>query len=426
MTDYRKMWEDMGMDVETHDLLCEALPQAYGDVYLSQEDRPEGMDYFNMIVADIHGIRPKELLDAQAEGKKVVGSFCIHVPDELVIAAGAIPTGLCSGSQFWVPEGEKYLPTSTCPLIKASIGARFGKTCPYSRLADLFVCENTCDGKKKAWEVLAEQAPVHVMDIPQMKREKDFAHWKSELEDYIKVLEDLTGNTITEESLAEAIKIVNNKRKALQRLYNFRKLDKVPISGLDTLLITQIAFFDDPERFATMVNKLCDELDKRVEEGFSVYPEGAKRLMLSGTPLSIPNWKLHNIIEASGDAVVVEEMCTGSRYFENLVDESGTSIDEMLDNLVERYLGHINCACFTPNTGRIEDIERLYDEYNAEGVIDVNLKFCGIYDMEGVVVEKALKDADIPVIGIETDYTEQDVEQLKTRIGAFSEVLENR
>ena len=47
MADYRAMWEGLGMDVNTHDLLCEALPQAFGDVYLSQGNRPEGMDYFN-------------------------------------------------------------------------------------------------------------------------------------------------------------------------------------------------------------------------------------------------------------------------------------------------------------------------------------------------------------------------------------------
>ncbi len=426
MTDNKQMWTELGMDVETHDLLCEALPQAYGDVYLSQENRPEGMDYFNMIVADIHGLRPAELIEAQKEGKKVVGSFCIHVPDELVLAAGAIPTGLCSGSQFWVPEGEKHLPTTTCPLIKASIGARFGRTCPYSRIADLFVCENTCDGKKKAWEILAEDAPVYVMDIPQMKRERDFLHWKDELYGYKEKLEEITGNKITEESLKEAIHTVNEKRKALQRLYNFRKEPNVPISGLDTLLITQIAFFDDPKRFAAMVNKLCDELDQKKAEGFSVYEKDAVRLMLSGTPLSIPNWKLHHIIESSGAAVIIEEMCTGSRYFENLVDESGETIDEMLENLTQRYLGGINCACFTPNDARIDDIIRLSEEYHADGVIDVNLKFCGIYDMEGVKVEKTLKEKDIPILGIETDYTDQDAEQLKTRIGAFVELLENR
>ena len=88
------------------------------------------MDYFNMVVADIHGIRPAELVAFQKKGGKVVGSFCIHVPDEVVIAGGAIATGLCSGSQFWVPGGEKVLQTATCALIKALLGARFDRTVP--------------------------------------------------------------------------------------------------------------------------------------------------------------------------------------------------------------------------------------------------------------------------------------------------------
>ena len=95
----------------------------------------------------------------------------------------------------------------------------------------------------------------------------------------------------------------------------------------------------------------------------------------------------------------------------------------MVKNLAQRYLGNINCACFTPNKSRIDDIIRLAKEYKADGVIDVNLKFCNIYDIEGYFVEKALSDAGIPCIGIETDYTDEDAEQLKTRIGAFIEML---
>lgn len=423
MADYREMWNDLGMDLETHDILCEVLPVAFGDVFLSQENRPECMDYFNMVVAEIHGIRPAELIEHQKKGGKVVGSFCIHVPDEVVISAGAIATGLCSGSQFWVPGGEKMLPTATCPLIKASLGARFDRTCPFFRLADLFVGETTCDGKKKAWEILAKDAPMYIMDIPQMKREKDFKKWNEEIKGYMQKLEELTGNKITEENLKEAIKIVNNKRRALQRLNSFRKLENVPISGRDVLLITQIAFYDDPVRFASQVNRLCDELEERAKNNVSVFEKGAKRILLTGTPLSIPNWKLHQIVENTGGMIVCEEMCTGNRYFEHLVDESGNTIDEMVENLTNRYLGNINCACFTPNTERVDDIIRLVKEYKVDGVIDVNLKFCTLYDTEGTIVEKALRKADIPVLGIETDYTDSDSEQLKTRIGAFIEML---
>lgn len=422
MADYRKMWESLGMDLETHDQLCEVLPQAFGDVFLSQENRPEAMDYYNFVIAEIHGVRPQELIKAQEEGKKVFGTFCVYVPDELIFAANAIATGLCGGSQFWVPGGEKVLPTNTCPLIKASVGARLDRTCPFFRIADMYIGETTCDGKKKAWEILGEDVPVHVMDLPQMKREKDIKAWAEEIKELKKVIEEFTGNKVTAESLSESIKLINNKRKALSRLYECRKADKVPISGRDALVISQIAFYDDPARFTQMTNKLCDELEQRIKDGISIVKEGTKRILLTGTPLAVPNWKLHNIIETSGAVVVCEEMCTGTRYFENLVDETKTTIDEQIDALANRYMG-INCACFTPNTGRIDDIIRLAKEYKVDGVIDVNLKFCSLYDVEGYTVERALKEAGIPVMGIETDYTDNDAEQLRTRIGAFIEMI---
>lgn len=423
MADYHKMWEDLGMDLETHDQLCEVLPQAFGDVYLSQENRPESMDYYDFVVSEIHGVRPTELVEHQKNGGKVFGTFCVYVPDEIVFAAKAIATGLCGGSQFWVPGGEKVLPSNTCPLIKASVGARLDRTCPFFRIADMYVGETTCDGKKKAWEILAEDVPVHVMDLPQMKREKDIKAWAEEIKDFKKVVEEVTGNEVTAESLGESIKLINDKRRALKRLYELRKNEKLPISGKDVLLISQIAFYDDPTRFTQMTNKLCDELEKRVEEGVSVFPEGTKRILLTGTPLAIPNWKIHNIIETSGGAVVCEEMCTGARYFENLVDETQTDLDGQIDALANRYMG-INCACFTPNRARIDDIIRYAKEYNVDGVIDVNLKFCSTYDVEGFLVERELKKAGIPVLGIETDYTDSDAQQMRTRVSAFIEMLE--
>ena len=424
MADYRKMWEELGMDLETHDQLCAVLPQAFGDVYLSQENRPESMDYYNMVVADIHGIRPAELIEHQKKGGKVFGTFCVYVPDEIVFAAGGIATGLCGGSQFWVPGGEKVLPTNTCPLIKASVGARLDRTCPFFRIADIYVGETTCDGKKKAWEILAEDVPVYVMDLPQMKRAKDIQAWAEEIAAFKDKVEEVTGNKVTAESLAESIRLINGKRKDHELLYEKMKNEKLPISGRDVLLISLIAFYDDPVRFTQMTNKLCDELEQRIADGVSVFPEGTKRIMLTGTPMAIPNWKIHNIVETSGGAVVCEEMCTGTRYFEKQVDESGQTIDEEIQALANRYM-NINCACFTPNTGRIDDILRLAKEYKVDGIIDINLKFCNLYDTEGYLVEKAMNEAGIPVLGIETDYTDSDAQQLRTRISAFIEMLNN-
>ncbi len=419
MADYRELWKSLDMDLEKHDQLCAVLPELYGGVYLNQENRPEGMNYFNFVVSEVHGLRIQELAEHKQKGGKVIGTFCVFVPDEVIIAAEAVSVGLCAGSQFWVGDGEKVLPRNLCPLIKAFVGAKIGGTCPYFQSCDMVVGETTCDGKKKAWEILNEYVPVHVMDLPQMKRNKDYNMWMEEIKLFIKEVEKLTGNKVTVESLKKGIDVCNSKRRALKRLYDLRKVTPSPISGLDSLLISQIAFYDEPERFVQKVNELCDELEERIK---TQKPKGKKRIMITGTPMALPNWKLHHIIESLPAEVVVEETCTGTRYFENEVSKEGETIEDLIKNLADRYL-NINCACFTPNENRIQDILNYVKEYNVDGVIHSNLSFCHTYAVEYKKVEDALKKAGIPVINIETDYSTEDAGQIKTRVEAFLEMI---
>lgn len=419
MGDYKKMWQDLNMDIEKHDILCAALPEQFGDIYLTQKNRPDAMNYFNYVVAEIHGARIMELEKYKKEGGSVVGTFCVFVPDEVILATKAIGVGLCSGSQFWIEDGEKVLPRNICPLVKAFAGAKIGLTCPYFQSCDMIVGETTCDAKKKAWEIMDEYMPVHVMELPQMKREKNIKEWEDEIKIFINRMEELTGNKVTVESLKKGIDVCNRKRRALKRLYDLRKNIPSPISGLDALLVSQVAFSDDPERFIEKTEELCDELEERVKE---LKPNGKKRIMVTGTPMALPNWKLHSIVEGLNAEIVVEETCTGTRYFENEVSTEGDTIDELVRNMAERYMD-INCACFTPNEGRTEDIVKYAEEYNIDGVIYYNLSFCHTYAIEYEKIEKVLKEKDIPLLKIETDYSEEDTGQIKTRVEAFLEMI---
>ena len=136
--------------------------------------------------------------------------------------------------------------------------------------------------------------------------------------------------------------------------------------------------------------------------------------------MAVPNWKLHHVVETSGASIVCEETCTGTRYFENYTEDPGSSIDAQLAAIADRYL-KTNCACFTPNDGRIEQIKDLVREYKADGVIYYTLQFCHTYNVEGMRVEKALEAAGIPVLRIETDYGMEDAGQIRTRVEAFME-----
>ena len=87
-TDYRPMWEALGLDLPGHDALLSAIPVLYNDAYLTQAHRPEGMSYFDFVMSEIHGLRIKELVDHKAAGGTVIGTFCLYVPEELIRALG--------------------------------------------------------------------------------------------------------------------------------------------------------------------------------------------------------------------------------------------------------------------------------------------------------------------------------------------------
>jgi benzoyl-CoA reductase/2-hydroxyglutaryl-CoA dehydratase subunit BcrC/BadD/HgdB len=92
-----------------------------------------------------------------------------------------------------------------------------GKVCPYLEASDMIVGENTCDGKKKAYESFGSLVSnLYVMDIPQMKSGQGRALLKAEYQRFKEAVEKLTGVTIDGTRLKQAIEIVNNKRKTFQ------------------------------------------------------------------------------------------------------------------------------------------------------------------------------------------------------------------
>lgn len=420
---YHKMWAELGLNLEAHDQLLQVLSQGYQQLFLNQPNRPAGMQYLDFVMSEIHGLRVQELVDAQKAGRKVIGSFCVFVPEELILAVDAISVGLCTGAEVGFDLAEQYLPRNTCALIKSSFGFKLGKMCPYIEASDLIVGENTCDGKKKSYEHLKDLVKdLYVMDLPQRKSEAGKALLKAEYLRFMKRLEELTGKKITVEKLKEGIEIVNAKRRSVARLASLRASSPPPISGLDSLLINQIFFNENPQRFSENINKLCDELEARIDQGIGVAKSDAPRILVSGCPMAVPNWKIPAVVEQNGAVIVGEELCTGERGARWLTEIKGDTLEELIDSLVERYW-QIDCAVFTPNTDRLQSIKKMVEDYKADGVLQYSLQFCQPYTIESGLYEKELEAAGIPVLNIETDYSQEDMGQLSTRIEAFIERL---
>lgn len=423
MNDYRPMWQGLGLDLEAHDALLSSLGSAYTSIFLSQKNRPEGMKYFDFVMSEVHGLRIKELLEAKAEGRKVIGSYCTFVPEELILALDGVSVGLCTGADFATDLVEQVLPRNTCSLIKSAFGFKLGKVCPYVEACDLVVGENTCDGKKKAYEILRQFIPnLHVIDLPQVKSEAGKALLRAEYSRFAAKLEEVTGRKLELAKLKAAVTTVNAKRAALMRLAALRHACPAPISGLDSLLVSQVSFYDDPVRFTGAVNALSDELEKRVAENKGVFPADRPRVVISGCPMAVPNWKVPVIVESAGAVIVGEESCVGERSTRWLAPETGQSLEEIIGQLTERYL-QIDCAIFTPNPTRLDYVREIASERKVDGVIHYTIQFCQPYQMEAGPMVEQLERESIPTLRIDTDYSQEDTGQIRTRVEAFVERL---
>jgi len=288
MSDHEKMWKELGLDVELHKELLQSIDKTFRQTVGSQKNRPKLVKYFDQVLHESHGGRVAELIEARKNGRKFIGTFCIYVPEEIAMAADAIPVALCGGTQFSIPYGEKMFPRDICPLIKSTFGLALSKTCPYGPIKDLGVGETTCDAKKKAWDVFN----FHVMEVPQKKGKLDHDLWYQAVVEFKDRVENLTGKKVEAKRLSEAIEIMNEKRLALQKLNEFRKYDPPPISGLDALVVMQAALNDEPVRFTEHLKELNEELEQRVGSGISPFPPNSKRIMISGCPSVIGNWKI--------------------------------------------------------------------------------------------------------------------------------------
>jgi len=342
------------------------------------------------------------------------------VPDEIIFAAGADRVILCGGRDDTIPAAEEYLPRNICPLAKSSFGAIVSRSCkdspacPHFSLVDMVVAEATCDAKKKMYELMGDYVPTYVLDLPQKPDTPEaLAYFTSEFLKFRGAMEMLTGHKVTDKRLREEIKRSNETRRLLMQLYELRKPDPPAIRGTDAIKILQKQFFLSPSYLQRTLRSI-------IKEAESIKPSSkhAPRIMLSGCPMAGGNMKVPDIIEARGGIIVAEESCTGTRSFENLVDEDKDPITA----LAERYI-KIPCACMTPNDRRIETIIDLAKQFNVDGVVYYTLQSCHGYNIERYRVQQALKKAGIPMLAIETDYGDSDVEQIGIRVEAFLEML---
>ena len=353
------------------------------------------------------------------QGIPVIGAYCTYFPREIALAAGAASVSLCSTSGETIPSAEKDLPANLCPLIKSSYGFAKDDKCPFFYFSDIVIGENTCDGKKKMYELMSDFKDVFVMDLPNSQSEKGLELYKAEclrLRDYV---EEKFGIKITDDDLRKAVKLENDIRRAKKHLIDVMKKDPCPVSGMDMFkLLYGSEFKFDRTVIVDELNSIADKIEKEYAEGKML--EKKPRIVITGCPIGGVTEKVIKAVEENGGVVVAMENCVGAKQYDRLVDEDA---EDIWGALAERYL-NIGCSVMTPNPNRYDLLGRTIDEYKADGVLEMTLQACHTYNVEHKSIERfCTEKKKVGDFLVETDYSTADVAQLNTRIAAFIEML---
>jgi len=382
--------------------------------------RSRSMEYFDKL-ADFYGPRAGEVKKFKETGGKVVGTLCVQVPAEIISAAGAVPVRFCQGIHEAVhPANELLGDAGLCPLAKSTLGTKMVEANPFLEMADLLVAPTPCDAKLKVGEILQDFMPVLLVNLPRAKiGETTRRQWLEEVRMIKDRVEELTGKKITRESLRASIETYQKARKAWSELSELRKAGR-PMWGRDALLVSQAFGYDHLDRWTENVRALAADLKaSKVQVGDAEMP----RILLAGSPIIWPNWKIPNLIEESRGVIVADELCTATRLLYDPVVIDEWTMDGMMAALAERYMYPCTCPCFTPNQEREETIVNRCREYKAEGVVFHVLRGCHLNSLDATRIELRLKKERIPMLKIESEYDEGDVEQIRTRIEAFIEMI---
>jgi benzoyl-CoA reductase/2-hydroxyglutaryl-CoA dehydratase subunit BcrC/BadD/HgdB len=393
--------------------------------------RPKAMEYFDNI-ANLFGKRQEEIAAEKAKGKKVIGYMCLFAPTELITAADAIPVRVNSGWYDASKLGDRVVPVEVCPVIRSTIGAKMIELSPFLEQSDALISVLTCDGMTKLSEILSDTKQIWGMNVPRVKDSaQSLRFWNDEIKHMKNQIEQFTGNKIDRKKLKEAIEVSHRATKVFRRLQELRKGNPV-IMGRDAMLVNQAYSWDDKNRWIEKAEALCNELEQRVARKDWVVSPDTPRVMVTGTPMFWPdNWKLPTLVEEGNPQgiIVADEQCSGERILNDPIGVDEWSMNDMLNAISERYLMASTCPCFTSKDGNEDRINWLLTkikDWNIQGVIYYVIRGCMLYAMEYSRVKKALDKINVPVYYLDTEYTREDVGQMKTRVEAFLEMLNAR
>ena len=352
------------------------------------------------------------------EGKKVIGVLPYFAPVELVVAAGMVPMGIWGSNKKTIAQAKEYCATFYCTIAQLALEMLLDGTLDQ---LDGIITPTICDTLRpmsQNFRVAMEgKLPCIFLAHPQNRKPAfglqftvdQYMHVKSELE-------KISGNTITDEALRDAIKVMNRSRKARREFVKLAGQHPEAISAVERSAVLRSAWFMEPAVHAQKLEELNEELSKLPASNWK-----GRKVVTSG--IICDNPKLLQIFDDNNIAIAADDVAQETRAFRVDASEEGDPMMALAQQFADQDYDVLLYDEHSNKNRRADYVVQMVKESGAQGLVLFMQQFCDPEEMEYPYLKKALDAAGIPHIKLGVDQQMRDFGQASTAIQAFADVL---
>jgi bcr-type benzoyl-CoA reductase subunit C len=370
------------------------------------------LKYFQDVCADPYKIAR----ETASRGRKVAGYMCSYSPQELLHAAGYLPVRVI-GRLGATPRADALMQSFICSFARSTFDAGLSGEFDY---LDTMVFAHTCDTMQNLADLWHGNCPgmkTIIVSLPNLHGSAaSMTYFRKELDRVRARIEESAG-PIPDERLLESIRLYDRHREKMRSLYALRREHPEAMTGTEMMSVVLSSFLAPKEDHLEHVTALADAIE-------SAQPEKASRapkVVVGGSVCQAADFIA--AIEAAGCLVVDDDLCMGTRSYLLPALPAG----DPMDVLTQAYMGRTPCPAihkpgFDPAALMMERVR----QSGADGVVFLITKFCDPFGFDYPHVNGALEEAGVPSLMLEIEQHVPVPEQVRTRMEAFVEVLQDR
>lgn len=348
----------------------------------------------------------------EATGRKVVGHLLPDVPEEIIHAAGALPLAI-EGAGVQISAAQAHAPGYICShaLGAVELGLR-GDLEVLDGMVIPYVCDTTRN-LLHTWLTCFPGMPSELLRLP---KRMDYPAAREYLrEEFVRLFEQIkriTGSDAGPERLSASIGLYNSSRARLREAYRLQQTNPELWSSEKVGLLFASAMRAPREVHAAWMDALPWN-EQAVQSSRSRV-----HIYVRGKVWDPPG--ILGLFDELGLVVAEDEIITGLR---SVAVDAPQDVDPF-DALCERHLNTV------PYTGYHLDPEVMVAKFvdrvrasGAKGALFLNPKFCEAAAFDTPDFQKALQEAQVPTLILETSARGISTQQVRLRLEAFREMI---